>query len=145
LGDVAGQHRLFGLYDGEHLGVEQVIERFEHFDIGVEVDAALVIECIVADVVGGESVFLSLDRLADPGYGVYVETALVPADDFVTGQCPAPRFHALPDPFGIFTPPQPAKVDFFGYHSDGVSKFRTVLPYPQRTPDAQDGGRFDAV
>ena len=137
LGDVVGQYRCFGLCDSEHPGVEQLIERFEHLDIGVEVDAAFVTERVAADIVRGKGLCPASDRFPDPRHGVHVETALVPADDLVTGQHPAPRFHALPAPFGVFALPQPAEVDFLGYHSDGVSwvagrVYRTRSERPMR-------------
>ena len=49
-----------------HVRIQQVVERPERLDVHVKVDAAVMVHRVQADVVGGEGIFLAVERLRDP-------------------------------------------------------------------------------
>ena len=70
--------------------VQQVVKRLIHHHIRVEIDAAIVVESVKPDVVGGKGVLALGEGLARPWCGMDVEPLRVPKHDLVVGQ------HAVP-------------------------------------------------
>lgn len=87
--DDRGSNETRSLVAEEHLLLEQRVERAQDLDIGVEIDAAIGVECSAANIICNEGIFPCLQgRL---GIGTLPEaTAFVPDPEFVIGKGPFP-------------------------------------------------------
>lgn len=111
-----GEHVIVGFKAGEHVVMQEWVEGLDHFDVGVHVDATLVVEGIEAHIVGDEGEFAGLVGLADVGHGVDVEVVLVPLLESVVGTIFFPAFDAADGQLGLLASAEPAVMDYFGNH-----------------------------
>ena len=122
-GDALRVYRHIGVFvvdgtvlgSGEEFVTQQFVERAEHLDVRIEVDASVGMEGIEPDVVRREGPFALLHGLLDPFDGVDVEILLCPAFEDVVRHPAFPARHALPEELRNRLAAQPAPVDDLGY------------------------------
>ena len=106
------------LLPADHVAqMEEGVERAEHLDVAVEIDAAIVVEGVEAYEVGGKGIALGAEGLVDPERLSLGESLAVPEHELIVGQVLLPRVDATLDVFWERVAAEPAVVDDFWYHA----------------------------
>ncbi len=105
-----------GLAAHEVAAGDDVVHRADHLHIGVEVDAAMLVKDPEAGVVAHEGILPLRVGLGRVGDGVHVEVVFVPFPYLIAGQVSPPRGDAPLRQLRERRAPEPAVMDYLGYH-----------------------------
>lgn len=105
-----------GLAAHEVAAGDDVVHRAYHFHVGVEVDAAMLVQDPEAGVVAHEGILPLRVGLGRVGDGVHVEVVLVPLPYLIVRQVSPPRGDAPARQLRERRAPEPAVMDYLGYH-----------------------------
>ena len=93
---------------------EKSVKRFQHVDIGIEIDSALGDESVESCYIRDEGIFARIICLADIGIEIKVEIALVPLFYLIIGTMSVPGFDVPERVIGQRTVTEPAVMYFLG-------------------------------
>ena len=100
---------------------DDVVHVLDHLHVGVEIEAAVLIEYPEAGIVAHEGILLRLVCLSGIGNDVHIEVVLVPLLYLIVGKILPPRRYALLRQLRQRVATEPAVMYYFGYHIDFLS------------------------
>ena len=137
------------LQAGEEIILQQAVQLPEGPDIGIQVNAAFVVQGIQPDIIRHEGPLPVCKRIPGERDGVVVQTVHIPQLDLIVGKMLAPTGDTLPDDLRLRIVAEPAVMYNARYHfsmilagtpttvTPGVkTSFTTTAPAPMRTLSA---------
>lgn len=90
-----GRNRVSRLEARKSFVIKELVYRLEHLNIGIEINAAVVIECIETDIIGNESPLFVFICLFDILIAVDIKVFFAPFDYLIFGKIFLPRCYAF--------------------------------------------------